>query len=101
MIVFPAAVLAHSINLKRMPGGEVVVLATDFLFQFAHFLREKFHRASALGADHMVMAAPVVLMFVAGNAVMESDFASQAALRQQFQCAVNGGVPDAGVFFLH
>ena len=47
------------------------------------------------------MAAPVVLVLVAGDAVVEGDFAGQAALRQQFQRAVDGGVSDAGIIFLH
>ena len=54
-----------------------------------------------LGADHVVMAAAVVLVLVAGDAVVKGDFAGQAALGQQLQRAVDGGVADAGVFFLH
>ena len=47
------------------------------------------------------MTATVVLVLVAGDAVVEGDFTGQAALRQQFQRAVDGGVADAGIFFLH
>ena len=47
------------------------------------------------------MAAAVVLVLVASDAIVESDFAGQATLRQQFQRAVDGGVADAGVFFLY
>src|SRR5450755_4890967 len=101
MLMFPAALLAYAINLKRVPRGEVVVLAPDFFFQLAHFLGEELHRASAIGANHMVMAAPVVLMLVTRDAVMKRDLAGQAALRQQFQRAVDRGIADAGVFFLH
>jgi hypothetical protein len=82
-------------------GGGVVVPAADFLLQLVHFARKKFHRTAALGADHVVMAAPVVLVLVAGDAVVEGDFAGQSALGQQFERAVDRGVADAGVFFLH
>ena len=47
------------------------------------------------------MTPTVVLVLVAGDAVVESDFAGQAALCQQLQRAVDGGVADAGIFFLH
>jgi len=47
------------------------------------------------------MTATVVLVLVAGNSVMKRNLAGQAALRQQLQRAVNGGVADAGIFFLH
>lgn len=48
----------------------------------------------------MMVAATVVLMFVAGDAVVEGDFTGQATLGKKFQRAVDSGVTDAGVFFL-
>jgi len=95
------AILAHSVNLKREPGGEVIVLAPDLFFELSHFLRKELHRTTAFGADHVVMAAPVVLMLVTCNTVVEGDLARQAALRQQLQRAVDGGIADASVFFLY
>ncbi len=47
------------------------------------------------------MAAPVVLVLVTGDAVVEGDFAGQSALGEQLERAVNRGVADDGVFFLH
>ena len=52
---------------------------TDFLLQAADFGRKELHRAATLGADHVVVAAAVVLVFVAGNAIVEGDFAGQSA----------------------
>ena len=69
--------------------------------RLADVLGKEFDRTAAIGADHVVMAAAVVLVLVACDAVVESDFAGQAALRQQLQRAVNRGVADAGIFFLH
>ena len=84
-----------------MPGREVMVFAADFLFELADFLGKEFDRTPTVGADHMVMAAAVVLVLVAGDAVVEGHFAGQAALCEKFQSAVNRGVADAGIFFLH
>jgi hypothetical protein len=100
-VVLFAAVFADSINLKSVAGREVVILAADFLLELADFLGKEFDRTAAVGADHVMMAAAIVLVLVAGDAVMEGDFAGQAALCQQFESAVDGGVADAGVFFLH
>ena len=83
-----------------MAGGEVVVFASDLAFELANFLREKFHGTSTTGADHVMVAAAVVLMLVAGDAVVEGDFAGESALGEQFQGAIHGGIADAGVFFL-
>jgi len=99
-MILLATVFADPINLKRVSRSEVVILAADLLLEFADFLREKFHRTAALGADHVVMAATVVLMFVAGDAVVKGDFAGQATLGEKFQRAVDRGVADARIFFL-
>jgi hypothetical protein len=95
-----AAVLANAVNLEGVTGRRVVVSAPDFLLQLVHIAGKKFHRTPAFGTDHMVMAAPVVLMLVARDAIVEGDFASQSALGEQFKCAVDGGVADAGVLLL-
>ncbi len=42
-MILLAAVFADSVNLKGVPRGEVVILAADFLFEFADFLRKEFH----------------------------------------------------------
>ena len=75
--------------------------AADFLFELIDFTGKEFHGTAALGADHVVMAAAIVLVLVAGDTVVEGDFAGQAALREQLESAVNSGVADASVFLLH
>jgi hypothetical protein len=49
----------------------------------------------------MVMAAPVVLMLVAGDAIVKCNLAGQAAIGEQFESAVHGGEPDVRVFLLY
>lgn len=84
-----------------MARGQVVILAADFLLQIANFLREKFHRASALGTDHVVMAATVVLVLVASDTVVKGDFAGKAAFSQKLERAIYRGVSDMRIFLLH
>lgn len=96
-----AAIFAHPVDLKGVAGGGVMVLASDLLLQVVHFGREKFYRTAALGTHHVMVAAPVVLVFEARNAIVKGDFAGQSALRQQLERAVDRGEADTGVFFLH
>lgn len=100
-MILRAARFANAVDLKSMPCGEVVILEADFLLELADFLRKKLNRVTTLCANHVVMAAAVVLMFVTGDAVVEGDFAGQTAFRQQFQRAVYGRIADARIFFLH
>lgn len=99
-IRFLSTYLANAVDLESMPGGNVVVFVSDFLFDFSDFLREKFDRSAALGADHVMMTAAVVLVFVACDAVVKGNFAGQAATCQQLQRPVDGGETDARVSFL-
>lgn len=70
-----AAVLADAVDLEGMARGFVIVLAAYFLFQVIDFRGEKLNRASALGAHHVMMAAPIVLVLVAGDSVVKRYFA--------------------------
>lgn len=74
-----AAFFADTVNLEGVTRREVVVSMADFLLQFVYVVRKKLNRAAAFRANHMVMAAAIVLMLVPGNPVVESDFAGQAA----------------------
>ena len=100
-VVLFAAVFADPIDLKGVPGGEVVIFAADFLLELADLLGKELDRTATVGADHVVVTAAVVLVLVAGDAVVEGDFAGQATLGEELQSAVDGGVADARVFFLY
>src|SRR5579862_3971816 len=97
----PSAFFADAINLERVAGGEIVVFPANFLLELARFLGKELHRAAAVSANHVVMAAAIVLVLIAGNAVVKGNFAGQAAFGEQLKSAVNGGVSDASIFFLH
>jgi hypothetical protein len=75
--------------------------APDFLLDLADFFRKEFYRRAAFRTNHVMMAAPIVLVLVARDAIMESDFAGQAASRQQFQSPIHSGESDAGVGLLY
>src|SRR6266496_977127 len=81
-IALLSALFADTVNLKGVAGGHEAMLAADLVLELANFGREKFHRGATLGAHHVVMAAPVVLMLVAGDAVVKCNFAGQAATGQ-------------------
>jgi hypothetical protein len=87
--------------LESVTGGSVIVSVSDFLLQLLHFAGKKLHRTAALGADHVVMAAPVVLMLIPGDPIVESDLAGQSTLGKQLQCAVDRGVADARILLLY
>lgn len=76
------------------------MLAADRLFDLPDLRGEELNGRAALGADHVVMAAAVVLVFVARDAIVEGDFAGQAASGEEFEGAVDGGEADAGIFLL-
>ena len=84
-----------------MAGGEVVVFASDFLLELSHFLRKEFHGTAATGADHVMVAAAIVLMLVARDTVVEGDFGGESALGEKLQGTVDRGVTDTRIFFLH
>jgi len=96
-----SAFFANAVDLESMAGGYVMVFATDLLFDFSDFLGEKFDRGAALGTDHVVMTAAVVLVLITSNAVVKGDFAGQATTSQELQGAVDGGKTDARIGFLH
>ena len=48
------------------------------------------------------MVAPaIVLMLVAGDAIVKSNFARQSTFGEQFQGAIHRGETDAGIFLLY
>jgi hypothetical protein len=97
-IAFLPALFADAVDLKGMSSGYKVMFASDLLFEFAHFRREKFHRSTALRTHHVVMTAPVVLVLVARDAIVKSDLAGQPAIGQQFERPVHSGETDMRVF---
>jgi hypothetical protein len=100
-LVFRATLFTNSIDLKGVPGGEIVIFLSNFLFQLAYFRREKLNGTSALRANHVVMAAAVVLMLVTGDTVVERNLAGKSTLGKQLQRAIDGGIADTGIFPLN
>ena len=100
-MVFLTAGFAHSIDLEGVAGGQIVIFAADFLLKVPNLLRKKLDRTSTFRANHVVMAASIVLVLVAGNAIVKGHLAGQAAFGEQFERAVDRGVSDTCVSFLH
>jgi hypothetical protein len=100
-IIFLSACFTDAVDLKGVPGGYIAVLAAHLLFKLSHFRREKFYGRATRGANHVVMASPIVLVLIARNAIVKCDFAGQSAVGEEFQGPVHSGETDVGVFLLH
>lgn len=83
-----------------MPRSDIAMPAPNLLFDLSNFLREELYRSAALCADHVMMTAPVVLMLVAGDAIMKGDLAGQPAACQQLQRPIDGGKTNARIGLL-
>ena len=99
-IAFLAAIFTDAVNLEGMSSRHVTMFAANLLFELTDFRREELHRRSALGTHHVVMTAPVVLMFIAGDAVVKGHFAGQSAVGKQLERPVDGRESDVRIFFL-
>ena len=66
-----------------MARGFIMMLAADLLLQAIDFRREELDGASAVGANHVVVTAAVVLVLVTSNTVMKCDFARESTFGQQ------------------
>ena len=81
-----------------MPGRFVMIFVADVALELFYFTREELDRTATTGADHVVMAAPIVLVLITRDAIVKCHLAGQPALGQQFQRPINGGIADPGVF---
>jgi hypothetical protein len=100
-IIFFATVFADPVNLESVAGSNVAVFLSNFLFQAIHLGREEFDRTAAFGANHVMVTATIVLMLVAGDAIVKRDFTGQTALSQQLQRSVYGRKAYLWILFLH
>ena len=78
-----------------------MIFVSDFLLKLSHFLGKELHGTAATGAHHVVVAASVVLMFVARNSVVKGNFGGESTFGEKLESAVDSGVADAGIFLLH
>ena len=73
----------------------------SFVPAFSTSRREELHRTPTVGAHHVVVAAAVVLVLVASDAVMKSDLAGKSTFREQLERAVDRRESDLRVFLFH
>ena len=99
--IFARAILAGSINLECMTSCLVMMFVANLSFQPVDFRGEKLDRTAAGHAYHMVMAPPVVLMLIAGDPIMKSDFTGQPAFRQEFKSTVYRSKTNPHIAFFH
>jgi hypothetical protein len=63
--------------------------------------RKKFDHSATFGADHMIVVLMIVMVFIVGLVVAESDLTREARLGQKLKCPVNGRMSDSGVLALN
>ena len=55
------------------------MFASNLLLKTVDLRRKEFHGTATLGADHVMVTSPIVLMLIAGDPVVKGDFACQSA----------------------
>jgi hypothetical protein len=95
------ALFAEAVHLERVAGSGVVMLASDLLLDLFDLGGEEFDGAAAVCADHVVMGAAIVLMFVARDSIMERQLGCESAFGEEFERAIDRGESDLRIFLLH
>jgi len=95
------AIFTDPVDLEIVPRGIKAILAADLLFNLCHFRREEFNRAAAFGANHVMMAAAVKLVFKAGGPIRKRHHAGQTAFGKQLERPIHSGKADLRVLFSH
>jgi hypothetical protein len=90
---------AETVYLKGMTRREITKLLSDSPLYFIDLWGRKLNRFSTLGADQVVMAAPVELRLIAADAVVQLHFRRYATLRKKLQGAVDGSETDPRIRF--
>jgi hypothetical protein len=95
---FGLAGVTHTVNLKGVASGEVLVFMPDLALDTLDLTGEEFDRTPALRAYHVMVIATIVLVLIASNAIIERDFTGQSALGKKLQRAIDSSKADALVF---
>src|SRR5271155_3378218 len=88
---FLPTVRAQAIDLEGVARSVKVVLLADLLLDAVGVRCEELNADSAVSADHVMVAAAVVLVLVTRDAVMKGDLAGESAVTQQLERAIDGG----------
>lgn len=89
------ASIADTVNLEGVPRGDVAIPTAHILLNAFNLRREELHGAATLGANHVVMAATVVLVLVTRNPIMELDRTGKPTIGEKLQGAVDSCKPDS------
>ena len=61
----------------------------------------KLNDLATLRTDHVIVMLMFVIVFVVRASVTEADFACESGVSQDFQGAIDSGLTDGRIFFLH
>lgn len=99
--MFQLTRMADAINLKTVPRGLVLKLSTDTSLGRFHLGSKELNRASARGANHMVMIATIQTMLISSNAITEFNLGSQTTFGKKFERTVDRGIADRWILHLY
>ena len=100
-VAMGAACRADTVEIVYVPAQHETVRRGNVLLQFFNAFVTDFHDFAAGETDHVIMMAVGMGDLVTGNAIAEVGFGGESGIAEKFERAVNGRLPDAGVFFLY
>src|SRR5436309_634518 len=96
--MFAAAVSADAEYSQKMLLDFKTVLGGHSILNGFEFGGVKLYYLAALYADHVVVMLVFVVVLVMRAPVAEANLARQPRFGQEFQCAINGCLPNSRVF---
>lgn len=87
--------------MEGVASRQITMLTANLLLKSINFGRKEFDRTATLRADHMVMAAPVVLVLITRDAIVEGYFTREPTFGEQLESPIHRSESNARVFLLH
>ena len=82
-------------------GDLKMVFGSEFVLERFKLGGKEFNDPATLLTNHVVVMLVLVVVFVVSDPVAEAHFAGQPGFGEKFQSAIDGCLPDAGVFLFH
>jgi hypothetical protein len=97
----PPALGANAHDAVKVVSDLKTVLGGDLVLQRLQLSRKEFNYSATLRTDHVIVVLVLVVVLVVSDAVAKADLARESGLSQQFERAINRGLPDAWIFLLY
>ncbi len=94
---YPSALGTDSNNPQQVLGHLEPMFCRHRVLNRFQLRRKELDDPAALGTDHVVVVLVFVIVFVVSDAVAKTNFAREPGFGQEFQRAIDCGLPDARV----